>query len=241
MKRLSRTGTSLLAALALVLFPIGLGAAWLALRAPPTGPTTELRTALLRSGLGAEALAASGASAQETSAVVAAFASAMASQPGALKQADAQYAAARVTKDELERKVRSGLATQQEVADLASAKSALTSAEAARKHLLDGWFEDATANLGTAKVATLNAIQANGGWELPVEFLVKQRDQQEWVAIKKALANERIAPKYGDPPDPTQQASLATWRSDASVAAAKTASASGLASVQDAWDAATGG
>jgi hypothetical protein len=65
--------------------------------------------------------------------------------------------------------------------------------------------------------------------------------EAEWVAIRKAQDNERICAKYGDDPDPAKQAALATWESDASVAAVKSACTSGLASVQDAWDAPTGG
>jgi hypothetical protein len=84
-------------------------------------------------------------------------------------------------------------------------------------------------------------LRTNAAHELPVEFLVKERSEAEWVAIRKALNNERICAKYGDDPDPAKQAALSTWKSDAAVAAAKSACTTGLASVQDAWNAATGG
>jgi hypothetical protein len=237
-----RGGSLIALTAALVLFPLGIGAAWYALRAPASGlPNTNLRATLLRSGLGAEALAASGVSAQETSAVVAAFASAMASKPGALEQADSAYADARVNKETLEIKVSSGIGTPQDVAALASAKATLVSAETARQDLLAEFFEDGVASLSAAKVATLTMLRTNDEWVLPVEFRVKERNQAEWVAIRDALNNERIAPQYGDPPDQAQQAALTTWRSDAPVAAAKAALTTNLASVQSAWDAATGG
>jgi hypothetical protein len=243
MSRAAKRGASLIAlALALVALPFGVGAAWFALRAAPaTGPVTELRTALLRCGLGAEALAAAGCTAQETSALVDAFSEAMASQPSALEQKDAAYASARVTKEELERKVATGLATPEQITALGTAKSTLASAESARAQLLNGFFEGATAHLSAAKIATLSMLRANAAHELPIEFLVKERSQAEWLAIRKALNNERICAKYGDPPDAAKQAALATWKSDATVSAAKSACTSGLASVQDAWDAATGG
>lgn len=243
MSRAAKRGASLIAlAFALVVLPFGVGAAWFAFTGKqPAGPVTELRTALLRCGLGAEALAAAGCSAQETNALVEAFADAVAAQPGALKQKDAAYAAARGSKEELERKVASGLATPEEVTALGTAKTDLASAESSRKQYLDGLYADAIEHLAAGKVATLNMLRTNASHELPVEFLVKERGEVEWVAIRKALNNERICAKYGDPPDPAKQAALSTWKSDVAVAAAKSACTSGLASVQDAWDAATGG
>jgi hypothetical protein len=242
MSRISSRGASLIAML-LVFVPVCLGAAWFAMRAPASaaGHVAEVRAALLRAGLGADALAAAGLSAQEANALVDAFSSAMALQPGALEQADSDYAAARVAKDQLQRKVRSGLASSEEVDALAKTKISLASAEATRQHVLDGWFKQATAKLAEAKVARLIQIQANADWKLPVAFMIRARDQAEWVAIRKALANERICAEYDQDPNPQMQSALATWRAEAPVAAAKSAYDANLAGVQVAWDAATGG
>jgi hypothetical protein len=242
MSRAAKRGASLIAlAFVLVAVPFGVGAAWYAVRAAPVLPNTDVRTALLRCGLVAEALAAAGVSAQETSALVDAFEESMVAQPGALSQKDESCAAARVAKEDLERKVASGLATQEQVAALTTAKSTLTSAIAARDQLLNAWFTDATEQLSAGKLATLNMLRTNAAHDLPIEFLVKERGEAEWLAIRKALNNERICAKYGNDPDPAKQAALATWKADAPVAAAKSACVTGLASVQDAWDAATGG
>ena len=243
MSRADKRGASLIAlAFALVALPFGLGAAWFAFAgSQPEGPETALRVALLRCGLGAEALAAAACTAQETTALVEAFDDAAAAQPGVLAQKDAACATARVAKEELERKVASGLATPEQVAALASAKTTLASAESSRTQFLDGLYADATEHLAAGKVATLSMLRTNASHDLPVEFLVKERNQAEWVGIRKALNNERICAKYGDPPDPAKQAALAGWNTDAAVAAAKSASTTGLASVQDAWIAATGG
>ena len=165
----------------------------------------------------------------------------MVAQPGALKQKDEACAAARVAKEDLERKVASGLATQEQVAALATAKTTLTSSIAARDQLLSAWFTDATENLSAGKLSTLTMLRTNAAHELPVEFLVKERSEAEWVAIRKALNNERICAKYGDEPDPAKQQALAVWKADGAVAAAKSASVTGLAGVQEAWMAATGG
>ena len=241
MSRAAKRGASLIAlAFVLVLVPFGIGAAWYAVRAAPVGPKVDLRSALLRCGLGAESLAAAGVSAQETSALVLAFEESMAAQPGALTQKDEGYAAARVAKEELERRVSSGLATQEQVAALATAKTTLTSATTARDQLLNSWYTDATEHLSPAKLATLNMLRANASHDLPVEFLVKERNEAEWVGIRKALNNERICAKYGEDPDPAKQQALAGWKADPAVAAAKSAVMTGLAGVQEAWLAATG-
>jgi hypothetical protein len=167
--------------------------------------------------------------------------SALGEDPAALENADAAVAAARVSADALMRKVASGLASQEEVAALASAKTALTSAEAARTTVLNGLFTDATAALTQAKVATLSTIRSNRDQELPVEFLVKTREHAEWHALRKALSNERICAKIGDDPDQAMQSALATWRADEKCAAAKTAVDTNGDAVKAAWDSAVGG
>ncbi len=244
MTRFARTGASLLGvAIVLILVPIAARLAWLALSPPVSAPapTPELRAALIRAGLDAEALAAAGVSSQEATALVSAFSTAMAAEPGRLANADSAYASARVSADALQRKVASGLATQNELTAYGTAKASLASAEAERADVLADWAAAATGGLSPAKVATLAKLRANRHWQLPVEFLVKDRAETEWVAVRKALNNERIAPKYGDLPNAAQQAALATWRADPTVATAKASSDLGLAVVKSAWTAATGG
>jgi len=240
----ARKGASFIGiALAVVLVPLALRFAWVSL-APTAHAASSggsLEVTLLRCGLESKSLAAAGVSSNEVAAVVGAMSDAIAADPGALGNADAAVASARMHADALTRKVASGLATQEEVAALASAKSALSNAEAARAAVIDGLFADATEGLAPSKVTALSAIRANRVQELPVEFLVKSREHTEWHALRKALANERICAKIGDEPDPGMQTKLATWRAEEACAAAKAACDANGDAVKSAWDSAVGG
>jgi hypothetical protein len=244
MTALTRRGASLLGiAVALILVPVAFRFAWVSLA--PTAHAASgngaLEVTLIRCGLDAEALAAAGLSSNEVSAVVGAMSDAIAADPGTLENADAALASARVEADALTRRVASGLASDDEIAALASAKATRSSAEAARVAVLDGLFEDATAGLAQAKIDALELIRANRAQELPVEFLAKSRELTEWHALRKALANERICAKLGDDPDQAMQSALATWRAEESCASAKSAYDTNGDSVKSAWDTAVGG
>lgn len=132
-------------------------------------------------------------------------------------------------------------ASQEEVTALATAKTTLASAEAARDAVLDGLFADATAGLSQAKIDALALIRANRDQHLPVEFLTKSRDHTEWHALRKALNNERVCAKIGDEPDPSMQSSLSTWRAEPCCANAKSACDTNSDAVQAAWDSAVNG
>lgn len=41
---------------------------------------------------------------------------------------------------------------------------------------------------------------------MPVEFLLLERPVQEWVALRNALAHERITAEFGEPPVSTAKA-----------------------------------
>jgi hypothetical protein len=64
------------------------------------------------------------------------------------------------------------------------------------------------------------------------------RTQEEWVQLRDALANERIALEYEDTLDQAMQAQLAIWRSNESVAAATSGIGANLQAITTAWNAA---
>lgn len=242
MTRLARSGISLLPTLlALAALPVAALFVWRvagdeATDAPAPG---DLQVALVRAGLDAEALAAAGVTSQETSDLVGSFAIAMATESGRLADADAAFAAARTSADALQRKVRSGLASAEEVLELVTAKSTLASTEAERADTLNDWFAAGVSELSGTKVKALSTIRSNRHWKLPIEFLVVDREEAEWVALRKALANERICAKYEDPPDVAQQAALTTWRAAPACAEAKVSCVATAEAVKSAWSAAT--
>jgi len=204
----------------------------------PTPP--DYKVLLLRAGLSPEALAAAGVQPAQVAGTVQSAVGAVSQAPDALGIADAAYAEARANTDRLKRKIQSGKAEEGDVQAYQTAKAALATATGQRETILNQVFDSATASLGDSRHQALLAIRANKVWNLPTEFLVVSRSEQEWVQLRDALANERIAPKVGEEPDPTAQAQLAAWRAHASVAAAKTGLDSNLATIRAGWTEATG-
>jgi hypothetical protein len=206
---------------------------------PPPAPLVASDTAIaaLRAGLGPDALCAAGLTAQQAGPIVTNLEAAAAASPGSLAAADAGYAAAGVTTDVLRRKIESGLASQQEVASYAAEMQSLATATAQRQAAIDALFTAGTQSLPLVVVAKLQRIRANRSWELPLEFAAVDRSQQEWVALREALLNEKTCAKYDDPPDPALVATLAAARAQADVALAKTNLTTNLAAVTIAWNA----
>jgi hypothetical protein len=197
--------------------------------------------ALLRADLDAKSLAAAGLNANQVSALVAATSAHFVQHPDALRSADQAYAQARFAHDALERKVGSGLASSGEVAELASARQALTAARALRASALQAIHTAATASLNGIQRSKLATLRANAGKPGPIEFKTVERTEADWLSLRKALANERVSAQCGDQPHAGCQTLLSTTRSNASVAAAKSACDTHLASIKSAWSSAVGG
>jgi hypothetical protein len=200
----------------------------------------DFKVKLIRAGLEPKALCAAVVSSGVILPVLQAAADNMNGAPTSLDSADASYATSRNSADALARKIQSGKASQEEIASDPAAQSALTSAESAQQSVLDGFFSAAIANLPNAQRVALANIRANKGWELPAEYLVVNRTEVEWVALRDALANERIAAELPDTLSQTCQALLATVRADPAVAAARSNMQSGLTLLTNAWNTAAG-
>lgn len=204
---------------------------------PPT-PDTEVVDALLRAGLDAETLTAAGVTTDAAvDQLVSNVRAHLVTELDDLQAADAEYATQKVLVDQLRRKVRSGLATQEEVQDLATAKAALATATTTRDTAVQSLFDAATANLDEGVVTTLETIRANRSWKLPVEFLTGSRTQQEWVDLRAALANERISAGYpGEEIDPECATLLSTCRGEQCVSNARSNLDTHCGHIQAQWD-----
>ena len=251
MSRRARTHTSLLG-IALVFLAVPL---WWASRgvgdavndaehAPIVVPPDFQVMKLMRSALGAEALAASGVQAASVTAVLQAAADEINAHPGTLDAADAAYVAARVESDRLRTRIQSGQASQEEIGNYQTQMAALATASAQRQTALDAVFSAATTNLAGPQRAGLSEIRANRAVDFskdyPIEFLVVERTQEQWVALRDALANERLAVRYPEMASQAAQSLLATLRSDPSVSAARANLDANLAAVTAAWNIASG-
>jgi hypothetical protein len=246
MSRRARARTSFFG---LAFLLIGIPLWWVRMPHPPTvalaaitlpPPPADFPCTLIRAGLDPKALAAGGASSQSISLVLAAAATQINSAPTTLSTADDSYAAARTQVDHLTSQIQSGHGSQEDISSLATATANLATATAQRQAALDAIFNAGTANLTQGQKAALSKIRSNRSWDLPLEFLVVDRTQSQWVGVRDALANERIAVDLPGTLNEVAQSSLATWRADPAVASAKSSSDANLASVTTAWNSGAG-
>ena len=202
---------------------------------PPPPANTEFAGVLLRVGLGGEALAAAGAGSAEVTALVAAVEGRHGAQT--LAGLDEAFIQAKQSHDRLARTVRSGKGSQADVAALRTAEAALGNATSARGGYLVSLRDAGLATLPAQKAAIVRAIQANKSWGLPTQYLVKNRSEAEWVALRSALATKRISEE--DPEetfDPSAQAALAVVDAEAEISAAKVSLETNINAVQTAWN-----
>ncbi len=200
------------------------------------GASTDLAVPVLRAGLSPRAIAAAGVAPPGVATMVTDMAASSAHQTGALAAADSTYTQAKVARDTLQRIVKRGQATPQQVLDFQQAKEGFANAAAARQAVLDALFTAATSGSSVAQRATLAQIRANARWKLPTEFLVVSRTQPQWVELRDLLTHEKVCAKLGWDPDPNYVSRLALLRAQPAVAAAKTRLDSTLAAVRAAWE-----
>lgn len=203
---------------------------------PPPQVNSQLAGVLLRTGLSAETLCAAGITSVQVPALIGAFEG----QYNAVTLAglDQAYVQAKGTRDELVRKVRSGLGTSSDVTALAQAETDFTSAKNAREGYVNGLRGTALATVSAAQAAIVQTIQANNSWGFPAQYLVKNRSEANWVALRDALDTKRIASQYGEPYPLEAQTFLAGVDAEPEIAAAKVLLDTNLASVQTAWNSA---
>ncbi|MBU0595081.1 hypothetical protein KJ567_00140 [Candidatus Bipolaricaulota bacterium] len=217
---------------------IVLGSSGVFSSAAPVGPPDQdVVDALLRVSLSPESLTAAGVADSDVEDVVSGVSGYLSSNPSVIESADARYFAAKTAADRLIRLVRSGLASSAEVSACREARAELESAETARANTLDAVFAAGVSSLTETQQGTLSRLRTNkASWNMPLELLVVDRTQAEWVRLRAALANERISAKHDEDPDATDQSHLATVRADASVSAASTHLATSLGDVTTAWE-----
>lgn len=192
--------------LAVVLALGGLGvAAATAFRGPPPptdAPITsaELRVTLHRAGLDPASLTAVGCSSSQLQQLLSLASSQVSIDLLGLRAADAQIATARRTRDELFRKVQSGVGTEQDAASLRAAQQTLASVQTQQASAFDTVRTTSIAPTLTAgQVALLGTIRANARWDVPVQYRTVERTEAEWVRLRDALSALAIAAREGRP------------------------------------------
>ena len=198
---------------------------------------SDVRGAMIRLGLDAESLAAAGVSSEEAGPMVTAVAARLEAMEPSLATLDANIAAARGEISRLTRAVHSGTGSNEDAAALTSAQSTLATAEAARSTALATVFDAATASLDEGEIATLQTMAANSRWDVGTAFKAVDRTDDDWVALRRALAYERVAAENPDAEEnSTATTLLATARSHADVAAAQANIQVSLTSVSSACE-----
>jgi len=202
---------------------------------PPPPVNTEFAGVLLRAGLGADTLAAAGISSQQTTALVAAVQSAYSAQT--LQSRDDAYIAARQNHDRLKRLVQSGKGSAQDLSALRTAETTLATATSDRDGYLAGLRTAALATVSEGQATLVTRINANHYWFLPVQYLVKDRTEPDWVALRDALAVKRIS-EQDEEEEFAQSARdyLTTADAVSEIATAKVNLDSHIAAVQTAWN-----
>ena len=195
----------------------------------------EMALLLHRVGLSPETLAAAGVTAQETSALIGHARTYLEENAQAIRAADESFFAAREVHDALKRRVQSGLASQADLANLETAATSLTSAGSARDAARSGLYNAAVEGIGGPKLQILATLKANKSWELPLQYRADSRSEQEWVALRNALANVRIAEQNGEEPSQEAAQLILTAQSGPGTSAAS-AGLQSLQTVQNAWE-----
>lgn len=166
------------------------------------GELQELSPQSLRLGLGLVSLtpaelASAGLSSEETIAVVVSAAAHLGNDLQGLETAAAARDAAHGEVDRLTRLALRGHATQQDREALALAKTTLATAEAAYATNLDNLFHTATTAIPQGKRTVLSSIRSQRACGLAAPLLTAEWTEAQQVAIRDALAAERIAGQDG--------------------------------------------
>ncbi len=210
--------------------------------ARPEGPSVTrgaLVAALHRAGLTPQSLAAAGAGSSATTAVITAMAGYLGESPAAFTDADAALVTASADADTLERLVQAGKASSEQVTALATARTALASAVSGRGTVVSSAFSAAAAGLSGPQRDALNRMRANStgpAEEASIDLRSVDRSAEAWLALREALAQERIAVKRGQEVPAGAASLLATARADVGASAAASNLTTNLAGVQSAWD-----
>lgn len=202
------------------------------------GPTPatpdEARILLHRAGLSPDALAAAGVEPADAGRAVSAAVAHIRSAIADLRTADDAAAAATAQVDTLRALAQRGLASQQDLQDLAQARAAHSAALATQAARLAAVAAAAGEHLTQQQLDTLAALAAAPLRAEPALGAVMRTDA-DWLAIRTALANERIAAAAGETPHEACQDLLEAVRGDNAVTHAAHNLHHNLGGVQSHW------
>lgn len=201
----------------------------------------QLVRALSLVGITPESLAAAGVASESVAGVVSNAQGYLAENGTALWASIATHRTAVADKATKQRKVVAGIATENEKTAAATACSTLSSACSARDSAVNALYAAATASLNNDQKAVLAALRTNKGREFDLKYLTVTRTEDQWTALRDALANARIAAKTGEEADGTAATLISTTNGESAVSAAASGMTNTLPAVTTAWDQAVSG
>lgn len=210
-------------------------------RQPATITAGQLAHLLHATGLTPEPLAASGVTAQQTTAIITRMRQQAPQLASQLISAEQAYEAAYREHDRLERLVRSGTATAQDVTALTASAAALQTARSDLSAVVQGALEEAAAVIGANAAATIGAVRNTSDTGLAIPYRVIARSSADWVALRNAVAARDIRTRLGELPPARSVALIASAEADPAVAAARVSLELNSAAVATAWNQAVGG
>lgn len=201
----------------------------------------ELHSALARLHLTPENLAAAGVTAGDVPSLLAAVAIRIGAPTPTLMELDASYRTTNARSDALRRAVQGGRASDAERSEYAALAAELRSIEESRTAILAQAKTSALAALSGEQADALNQLSATASVAVPTEYrlapLDSSQDQDLWVRLRDALAQQRYAQEHEEALDPFAQNAIDTLGAAESVTAARNNLANNYASVADAWTA----
>lgn len=201
----------------------------------------ELAAAMARVGITPETLTAAGVQTTGVTNTVADARSHLDAQAFAeLTAADEAWKRTHADADRLGKLVRGGYGTDDNLTALRQAETALQNAEASRTALLNDLRDAATERLTAEQIRALSNIEANTWTGLDTAYAVNDRTQEDWVALRDALANLRIASKLGEEADYECSQLVTQTNAESEVAAARSHLDARLPQVRTAYDDAIG-
>ncbi len=204
------------------------GAGTTAKRLKFRSPSTpiEIEAALGELGLTPKTLCAAGFNAQQTAAFTSAAATYARANIATYRAAMDDAGSARGNVARLTHLIQGGAGSAEDLTALAAAQSALTTALAQKQAFLDAAFSDGASAVnggGGTVITLLNTVRANSrAWDLPASYLGDNRSEHDWVALRDALANDRISTKLNIDPNPTCHQLLLTAQATTNAANAFT-------------------
>ncbi|MCC6285057.1 MAG: hypothetical protein IT439_07100 [Phycisphaerales bacterium] len=206
--------------------------------AQPLPAPTQTAVMLHAAGLAPDAMAAAGVTAAQTTDAILRIRESLPQVAAQFTAAHNASSAASIEHDRLERLVRSGAGTQDDVTALAAARTQLQAATAQRDTAVQAFVQ--AAELGGEVNARLAALGDTRGRELPLHYAAASRPDDAWIALRHALASADIHTRLGEEVPQAARDVILAADSDAAVIAARVNLENNGPAVAEAWNQAVG-